>query len=238
MGESENLDIPAWVQQAWSRPLKKGDVLFRSVNSTEGSEDDWEMNAWIGGASDYAYAEGYRLAGRIVADHVIQNRWDADFLVYPIVFLYRHNVELQLKRLIPTGAALTDTALDEIDTQLLQQSHDLSRLWAVFEPILRETSQGVGVTGVEIEAIASYVRQLHKIDQGSYSFRYMATKAGTPSIDRQKLPHINIGELAECMEKLTAYLFGLGEAFRDAFQVKCEMEDEARSESVEYYEGE
>jgi hypothetical protein len=56
-------------------------------------------------------------------------------------------------------------------------------------------------------------RRPTQIDEGSFSFRYMTTKAGKPSIDKDKLPHINIGILAEGMEKLTSYLFGLGEAF-------------------------
>jgi hypothetical protein len=49
------------------------------------------------------------------------------------------------------------------------------------------------------------------------------------------------GVFAEAMEKLTGYLFGLGEAFHDAVQIKCEMEDEARAEYasfMEYYDGE
>ena len=69
----------------------------------------------------------------------------------------------------------------------------------------------------------------------------MTTKSGAPSIDKAKLPHINIGVLAEGMERLTGYLFGLGVEFREAVQAKCEMEDEARSEYasyMEYYDGE
>ncbi len=239
MSNFEDLDIPDWVQAAWSQPPEKGDILFRSVNSSEGKEDDWETNASVSGATDYAYAEGYRLAGRIVADHVIQNRWDADFLVYPIVFLYRHNVELQLKRLIPMGAFLVNHVISEADQKVLQSSHRLNQLWALLEPILRKaTKEAFKMTSADIDGIGWYVRQLHDIDEGSFSFRYMVTKSGAPSIDKDKLPHINIGVLAEGMEKLTGYLFGLGEAFHEALQVKCEMEDEARAEATEYYDGE
>src|SRR5712671_6183891 len=109
----DDLDIPGWVKKAWSQPFAKGDALFRSVTASEADEDDWETNAWVRGATDYAYAEGYRRAARILADHVIQNRWDIDFLVYPIVFLYRHNIELQFKRLIPDGAFLAGHVLTD-----------------------------------------------------------------------------------------------------------------------------
>src|SRR5208282_1160994 len=234
MTDSGSQDIPAWLKLAWSKPPKKGDILFRSVTAKEGDENDWETNARVSKASEYAYAEGYRLAGRILAAHVIQNKWDADFLVYPIVFLYRHNVELQFKRLIPMGASLTEQALSEADWRMLQESHDLSRLWALFKPILQIAGKGLaGITVDEVEGIGSYVRQLHEIDRLSYSFRYVATKVGSPSIDKNMLPHINIGVLAEGMEKLTGYLFGLGETFHEALQVKCTLEDEARSEYME-----
>jgi len=43
-------------------------------------------------------------------------------------------------------------------------------------------------------------------------------------------------QLAGGMEKLTSYLFGMGESFHEAIQVKCEMEDEARSEYARYME--
>jgi hypothetical protein len=227
----DDLDIPVWVQRAWSQAFAKGDILFRSVKSGEAREDAWETNASIGRADKYAYAEGYRLAGRLLADHVIQSRWDTDFLVYPIAFLYRHYVELQLKRLIPDGAFLANEALSEATYNLLKRSHRLDQLWGVFEPILRQLAKGgSGISPAEIEALDSYIRQIHDIDEGSFSFRYGTTKSGAPSIDKDKLPHINIGVLAEGMEKLTAYLFGLGVAFYEEIQIKCEIENEARSE--------
>lgn len=232
-----NLEVPAWVQRAWEQPLKKEDILFRSVSSAE-SEDDCETNAWVRGGNAYAYAEGYRRAGQILADHVIQNRWDTDFLVYPIMFLYRHNVELQVKRLIPLGASVMDQPINPADEKALTESHDLNRLWSIFKPILSKAAKGGLFLPVnDIDAIGSYIRQLHEIDQGSFAFRYVVTKTGAPSIDKEKLPHINVSVLAECMEKLTGYLFGLGEAFREAWDIKCEMEAEARAEMAQYYDG-
>ncbi len=236
MADLKDLDIPAWVQKAWSGPFDKKDILFRSVKAGEGSEGDWETNAWVRGATDYAYAEGYRRAARMLANDVIQNRWDTDFLVFPIVFLYRHNVELQLKNLIPRGAYLVRHGLNEDDRKVLKSSHRLDQLWGVFEPILRALAGEFGVTDDQIDAISSYIRQVHAVDEGSFSFRYMTNKAGADSIDKDKLPHINIGVLAEGMEKLTGYLFGLGEAFHEAAQVQAEMDAEARAEAAQYME--
>src|SRR5260370_16784696 len=125
----EDFDIPRWVQKAWSEPFTKGDLLFRSISVGEGEDQSWETNACLRGATDYAYAEGYRLAARLIADHVIEKRWDTDFLVYPIVFLYRHNVELQLKRLIPQGAFLADHTSSETHRNFLHSSHSLHKFY-------------------------------------------------------------------------------------------------------------
>jgi hypothetical protein len=234
-----NFDISNWVEMAWSRPPAKSDILFRSMTSSEGDDFIPDTNARIRKADDYAYSEGYRLAARIVVEHVIQNSMEADFLVYPIVFLYRHNVELQLKRLIPIGALLVNRAISKADCKLLQKSHHLDELWALFEPILRTTVSGsFGIKSSDIDGIGSYIRQLHEIDRGSYSARYALTPDGQPSIDNVRHPALNIGVIAECMERLTGYLFGLAEAFHEAQQFKCEMEDEDRAEEMEYYEGE
>ena len=154
------------------------------------------------------------------------------------MLLYRHHVELQLKRLIPHGAFLIDQGLSESDRKLLRSSHRLDRLWARFEPILRRVQNWklVGITGEQIEGIASYILQLHQIDKQSYNFRYEITPAGKPSIpDKEKLRHINIRVFAEAMETLANYLFGIGEAFHESFQAKCEMENEARAQFNDDY---
>ncbi len=233
-----DLDIPNWVQGAWSSPLKKGDTLFTAANLDEGKMSRSEMNALVRKADHYAYSEGYRLAGRVVADHVIQNPMYADFLVYPIVFLYRHEVELQLKHLIPIGALLVNQAISEVDRKRLLE-HPLDKLWALFEPILNKAAQGtLAITPEEVEGLGWYISELNEFDPGSFSTRYPSDRNGAPSIDNRKYPAINMGVLVEGMEKLTGYLFGLAEAFHEAQQFKCEMEDEARAEEMDYYDGE
>jgi len=221
----DNLYGIPWVKETWHEPLAEADVLFRSVSPQEG---DWKMNARITNASEYAYAEGYRLAGRVVADFVIQDRWEADFLVYPIVFLYRHCVELQFKKLIPDAAALADRDIADDQKRILSSSHRLDQLWAILEPILEDRS--IDIDSSSIAAIGSYVRQVSEIDKESFSFRYSITKSGDPSLDNKKLPHVNLRVFAGCMEKLTGYLDGLGAMISEHLQIKWEMEAEARQE--------
>lgn len=64
---------------------------------------DWHNNACLNatwGVDQAAYLEGYRCGARLLVEHVTEHARDQDFLVYPIIFLYRHHVELALKNII------------------------------------------------------------------------------------------------------------------------------------------
>ncbi|MEP7352521.1 MAG: hypothetical protein ABI824_04750 [Acidobacteriota bacterium] len=221
-------DLP-WVKTALSAPFSASDVLFKPVTASPRNRD-WRTNAKVADPEDWAYAEGYRLAGRILANYIIEGQRES-YIVFPIVFQYRHCVELQFKHLIPNGAFLLDRALPEQDRKLLMTSHRLDQLWRILRPILKDTAE---VERGCILAIDSYIRQLHKMDQASFAFRYSTTVTGAPSIAKDKLTYINIGVFASCMERMTGYLSGLGEIFSESVQSKCEMEEEACAEYAEY----
>ena len=55
--------------------------------------------------------------------------WEgAGFLIYPIVYLYRHHIELALKSLISLSGSLLDRLLGETDQKTIGR-HDLADLW-------------------------------------------------------------------------------------------------------------
>jgi len=49
------------------------------------------------------YADGYFIAADIFSRHARDDRLDRNFLALPICYLYRHNIELQLKELLAVG---------------------------------------------------------------------------------------------------------------------------------------
>lgn len=71
---------------------------------------EWYLNAQLHVTPDKwdTYAEGYKSAGDIAVQYVVENNWYQDFLVYPIVFLYRHYLELRLKELYFVSSRLLD----------------------------------------------------------------------------------------------------------------------------------
>jgi hypothetical protein len=71
---------------------KKGNQLFKS-------DADWINNACLNFKEDQLnlYAIGYKRAAELLLEHVKNSGRDQDTLVYPIIFLYRHYLELRLK---------------------------------------------------------------------------------------------------------------------------------------------
>jgi len=65
--------------------------------------------AW--GNDKAAYTEGYWRGARLLVEHVAEHARDQDFLVYPVIFLYRHHIELALKNLIMQAPYLIEREL-------------------------------------------------------------------------------------------------------------------------------
>ena len=109
-------------------PPRKGEILFRE------DRDLWPANAIVGqapwrGDYDPPCADGYRMAARRLAEDVCADERrgsNGHYLVYPIVFLYRHYVELVLKQLLVMIADLAEEALDHKCSKDLEH-HRLSR---------------------------------------------------------------------------------------------------------------
>lgn len=78
------------------------------------------------------YTEGYRLAAELLTNHVESQNRNHDFLVYPICYLYRHHLELQIKQIIYVGRRLLDKSGGH------PTHHKLSDLWPLAKGLLRE----------------------------------------------------------------------------------------------------
>jgi hypothetical protein len=208
---------------------KKGDCLFR------GDLRDWMNNACLnvmGNGDAYAYKAGYRRGAEILVDYVCQNSRDQDFLVYPIIFLYRHHVELVLKRIIRRVPYVIDSRLTAAQKQHLV-NHRLDLLWRDLRAMLPAVCKGAGwdeIDGAHIEGIDDYIRQLSKLDADSFSFRYSHSKRGRPSLPRD-LKNINLRHFGDLMSRLADYLYGMDEAVSWLVETKAEMEAESANEA-------
>lgn len=121
------------------------------------------------------YIEGYKNAADCLVDCAAEVH-EADILVYPIVFLYRHYIELQLKDLL----------------QILYKYHNLSceppghhylvKLWCEFRTLMERIDKSFW--GIEhYDHIEARIKEFDLIDKKSDSFRYPLDRKGNLSHD-------------------------------------------------------
>jgi hypothetical protein len=174
------------------------------------------------------YRQGFRVAAARLAAEVCASGQRQDFLVYPIVYLYRHHTELALKALIVIACELLGREVRPREMAL--GSHDLAQLWTVARRLLDAACDDLDqpLPAQDIEGIDSYIEQLHEHDPRGESFRY-ATLKGKPHIGSlpADLKLINLRNFADAMERLADYLDGVITWFDD-------MVDLAAAEAQEH----
>lgn len=147
-----------------------------------------------------------------------------DVLVFPIVSLYRHHIELMLTRLIVKGAPLAKKILTANETGALTM-HRLDLLWNTLRPILNTAIPSLpdkAFTGID-----SYIQQLRQVDPKGESFRYDISKKGKHHL--ADLRHINVRIFAEAMEWLSCNLEGIDCLFDDKIEVLDQKAREAHN---------
>jgi len=177
----------------WPKP---GDVLFQE-------DADCSHNACLnlGGKHWGAYASAYKEAADILVQRFLEDSKGLDALTYPILFLYRHHLELRLKELIAQGQGLLHQPID------LQEQHGLVKLWQPCHKILREIwPKEPAVTWDTVEKL---IKEFDRMDPAGDSFRYPITskKKGhqptLPNLDRVGIPN-----LYEIMQRLASFFEG------------------------------
>jgi hypothetical protein len=187
-------------------PPRDTDILFAD------SHEDWQLNACIEhwGDVDRAYIIGFRSAAFQLTNSMCQNPTDQDSVVYPILYLYRHHIEMQLKSIIRLAMEILGEEVSNKLRKKLEQ-HDLQTLWKVIEPKLDPICKRAKLPQLPLEerqGINAYMQQLNDNDPKGVSFRYGRERDMSRTIG-EGVVRINIRSFAVCMEKLSRYLDGL-----------------------------
>lgn len=137
------------------------------------------------------FAAGYHEAGKRLAGMLAASRGYRDYEGYPILFLYRHALELYMKAIVYRGARLLHLLdIGSPDTSEIFRHHRLSRLL----PGVKAVFEGVGWTwdsntaGMRsVEEFAELLRGIEELDADSYHFRYPTDKKGHPALERHTM---------------------------------------------------
>jgi hypothetical protein len=158
---------------------------------------------------------GYKEAADLLVEAAIAERFHRDQLVYPIVFCYRHYLELELKYIINNYGRLVGVPPNTED-------HDLEELWPAARRVI--TLDRPETADPAIDAVEAAIAEFSKIDPSSFTFRYPTDKKGQP---------IAIGVEHLDLEQLRDTMKGIGNFFMGADGLL----DEAERNFREYQDG-
>lgn len=173
-------------------------ALFRTGNNPL-------LNACVGvngGPYDFDdYALGYFRAGGRLVRSLWPDNHGIDTLVYPIVFNYRHAVELGLKFLASVLPGLVGGHAE------VSFTHKLLDNWHQVTPLLRRDAR-FDPDGTRIGLVDRVLADFVQVDPYGEVFRFPVDKAGDYQI--QSFEHVNVAVLGAAMD-------GVQEAFEGWF---------------------
>jgi hypothetical protein len=114
--------------------------------------------------------KGYFRAGHVLVDQCHKNPHEGHTMIYPILYCYRHALEIAMQWIVTRYGQHFSVSLPEAD-------HNLWHLWgsckAMFDQIDNEDA-AVGTSIVE-----KLIKEFHDLDTNAQAFRYAVRKDGT-----------------------------------------------------------
>jgi len=135
-----------------------------------------------------SWASCFHFAAETLVRDISKRETYTDREACPIVFLYRHALELCLKALLLEAATLMQVEGEEHDFSEQLRKHDLKPLTTPLQETFGRFNHSWRL-GREVscsyEDVLELVEELDQLDPGSYAFRYPVTK----SFNSPSLPH-------------------------------------------------
>ena len=151
----------------------------------------------------YSMALGYKDGADLMVDRALNDdKSSIDLLVYPLIFCYRHYIELSLKQLIKLYR------IGERERSIWN-THNLSNLWEMVKDLINE--YGIEDVNDSTCAVTKIIENFGELDQGSYSFRYPVDNRGQPI--ELEIDMIDLKNLADVMDGFQNYIEFLNAKF-------------------------
>lgn len=191
-------------------------------------DGDWVFNACMDERpTRWRYATGYRTGAELLFRYLKMTgeREHNDVVVYPLVFCWRHYLELVLKESVQNARGLTGT-----EGKADLSEHRLMPLWEELRPHLPE----FGAPPLDIKVVGRTIQYLSRFDPGSFAFRYPTTTNGDST--QSDIPtHINLRHLDKVMQGIANWLdAGISEMAERA-QHEAEMQAECEANMHAWY---
>jgi hypothetical protein len=159
---------------------------------------------------------GFSEAAQAVFDRIESTPRLVNVLIFPLVFLWRHAIELQLKALIDRGQVILQECIK------YPTHHRLEELWAMARKVVDELEPNGGSAPADVDRI---IKELSSLDPNSMSFRYHQDTKGAPTLS-VSLKSLNAGEVNRALAAVSQFLDAVGGQLDDAVDYVNEMAGE------------
>ncbi len=174
---------------------KKGDRAFPAAISASGRAQPLAFVM----PTESAYIAGYQRAADMIVEAAHDDDLNPDDLVFPVVYLYRHHLELMLKGLVRLGVRLG--SLDDCENNL--GGHNLHKLWNKAKQLIKEVWPDS--PDDDVQAVEQVILQFHKLDPTGQAFRYARDTKGTPHL--QNAPaRVELVNLKATLDSVSTFL--------------------------------
>lgn len=143
----------------------------------------------------FGYIEGYKLAPQILYGYVCEENRDQDKLVYPILFLWQHYIEIVLKHLS------ISFCLAAFEVPELKTHHRLMDHWRhVRNQIEKHYGRAANAEAEEwYNSVGAIITELCSLTTCDEGFRYPVNRAELSSLD----PNFRLIDLANIDQSMT-----------------------------------
>jgi hypothetical protein len=182
-----------------------------------------------------AFADGYRDAAHALAERFAKGPGRADNEGYPVLFLYRHALELYVKAIVYRGASGLGLVSQQTErTDGLFRNHGLGKMLPAIEAISRQMKWDFSGTGLaSYQEFSRFVRKLDEVDSGSWSFRYPINTQGTAHLPYHFV--VSVLRFADVMDPLLEFLSGAAIEVDERWHAEAEASYELRQLADEFW---
>lgn len=169
--------------------------------------------------------KGYSETAEYLGDLIIEKPQLKEKYFFPMCYLYRNALELELKQIWFEECAF---GFQERCKKLLKSKHSFEKLWNMINQDLICHSQGEGDKSV-ISYAKHYILQINALDASSSVFRYPVNKYGKYHFTKNK--YVDVKNVGEFFKEISEFLQRVDMMMSDHNQYLADME----AESVSYY---
>ena len=205
---------------------RKGDRLF--VESVDGVQlDPLRMRQIVSPGEPVPgrrqqYSEGYLLAGNRIVESLTGSPFE-HILIYPVLYVYRHHLELELKGLLSYYLySLSGLEPEKLRAKIdgLKQTHSLQSLWDSFQHYFPKWKSDFSIDVQD--AFRSMLRELDEHDPTGEAGRYETDRQGHQNLARLTL--VDLKRLKLGIHKMSHVLRAIYEGIGQEVEWRLEME--------------